>query len=84
MKRQRVLTMFAVLFTALYANSQYYVSSSTSNRKDIFGNTTTTHQDRYGNTIGTATISQTDIFGNTTTTFKDIYAIQQASQPQVV
>ena len=69
MKRQRVLTMFAVLFTALYANSQYYVSSSTSNRKDIFGNTTTTHQDRYG---------------NTTTTFKDIYAIQQASQPQVV
>lgn len=51
MKRQRVLTMFAVLFTTLYANAQYYVSSSTSNRKDIFGNTTTTFKDIYGEVI---------------------------------
>lgn len=72
MKRQRVLTMFAVLFTILYANAQYYVSSSTSNRKDIFGNTTTTFKDIYGNTTGISTTGGIDILGNTTTTHRRI------------
>lgn len=53
---------------ALVASAQYYgVGSSTTGRTDIFGNTTTTHRDGYGNTIGTSTTGRTDIFGNRTT-----------------
>lgn len=73
MKKQKVLTIFAVLFTALSANAQYYVGSSTSNGNNIFGNTTTIHRDSYGNITGKSVTGDSDIFGNTTTTHHDKY-----------
>lgn len=57
-------------FVAIFA--QYYnVGTSTTGRTDVFGNTTTTHRNCYGNTTGTSTTGQTDMFGNSTTTHKD-------------
>jgi len=65
--KKLILSVIIASFATI-ANAQYYgVGSSTTGRTDIFGNTTTTHRDSYGNTIGTSTTGRTDIFGNTTT-----------------
>ena len=67
--------MKRLLFTAIFmgmvalSNAQVYQSHSHS---DSYGNTTTTYEDRYGHTLGTAK-SHTDSYGNTSTDYEDAY-----------
>ena len=69
---------------AITVNAQMYNVGTSNTTTDYFGNQTTTHRDRYGNTTGTSTSStdyfaigtsttSTDYFGNTTTTHRDRY-----------
>ena len=61
--RKLIVFCFSIMLAAV-ANAQYYsVGTSTTGQTDIFGNTTTTHRDNYGNRTGSSTTSQTDIFG---------------------
>ena len=67
--KRLVLVMGAFLMLQSFVCGQTY----TTEKKDLFGNSTTIVKDQYGRTIETATTSQTDIYGNTTTTVKDQY-----------
>ena len=69
--KKLMMTLMAVTF-AIAANAQGYNVGSSNTTTDYFGNQTTTHRDKYGNTTGTST-SSTDYFGNTTTTHRDRY-----------
>lgn len=68
--KKLMMTLMAVMI-AITANAQYNVGTS-STTTDYFGNQTTTHRDRYGNTTGTSSPS-TDYFGNITTTYRNQY-----------
>ncbi len=59
-----------IVLCPLLARAQHNVGTSTTVKTDVFGNTTTTHKDRYGHTTGTSTTGKTDVFGNTSTTQK--------------
>ena len=67
-KKQLMMTLMTAMI-AIAANAQSYNVGSSKTTTDYFGNQTTTHRDRYGNTTGTSS-STTDYFGNTTTNFK--------------
>lgn len=62
-----ISTIAACMLATFSAFAQYNVGTSTTTQTDIFGNTTTTHRNIYGQSTGTSTTSKTDIFGNTTT-----------------
>ena len=65
--RKLIVFCFSIMLAAV-ANAQYYsVGTSTTGQTDIFGNTTTTHRNSYGQSTGTSTTGRTDMFGNTTT-----------------
>lgn len=71
MKQQFIIALLAICPLASVAQNK--VGSAVTGHPDIFGNTTTTHKDRYGNNQGTAVTGKPDVFGNTTTTYKDRY-----------
>ena len=72
MEKNFFITAFFMLFSCA-SFAQYNVGTSTTSKTDIFGNTVTTHKDRYGNVTGTSTTGKTDMFGNTVTVHKDRY-----------
>ena len=66
-----MMTLMAVAI-AIATNAQSYNVGTSSRYTDSFGNSTSTHRNRYGQTTGTSS-SYTDSYGNTTTTHRDRY-----------
>ena len=58
MEKNFFITAFFMLFSCA-SFAQYNVGTSTASKTDIFGNTVTTHKDRYGNVTGTSTTGKT-------------------------